>query len=124
METPLSKNPQAILVLQSRFPLAPGVPYIKETYPAIEPAAIYRFDHPQETLPGGGTIPPQPLVPGTAPEPTTGPGASQPKGPDIIMKLCPYFKWVPVGMDCNLQVLAGAAVVILGGALLIKMIKR
>lgn len=44
----------------------------------------------------------------------------------VVAKLCPYFAWMPIGTgakDCNLKVLAGAAVVILGGALLIKVMK-
>ena len=44
----------------------------------------------------------------------------------VVAQLCPYFAWMPIGTgakDCNLKVLAGAAVVILGGALLIKVMK-
>ncbi len=63
---------------------------------------------------------------GTAEAPT-GPDTAAPKAPTpggIVDQLCPYFKWVPVGgTDCNMQVLAGVAIVGLGGALLIKMLK-
>jgi hypothetical protein len=129
--------------LQSRFPLdqyariyhfddsslkgptklpAPGAPYIKETYPAIKPAAIYRFDDfvmpgATTTLPCGAPIPPQPQVPGTAPD------QLPPRGKDPIGQFCKYFKWVPVGDDCNMQVIVGATVIVLGGALLFRLIK-
>jgi hypothetical protein len=59
--------------------------------------------------------------------PSNSPGDASPPKPaagGIVDQLCPYFKWVPVGgTDCNMQVLAGVAIVGLGGALLIKMLK-
>lgn len=92
--------------------MAPGAPYIKKTYPAIEPAAIYRFDDSAmpgaiTTLPGGAPIPPQPEVPGTAPDTIL-------HNPDPIDEFCKYFKRVPVGDDCNMQVIVGATVIVLG----------
>ena len=58
-------------------------------------------------------------VPNLTPESAPAPAAK--KG-DITSQLCPYFKWMPISDDCKIQVLAGAAVVILGGAFLLKML--
>ncbi|MFZ0327753.1 MAG: hypothetical protein WBP64_02680 [Nitrososphaeraceae archaeon] len=86
-------------------------------HPQTSVTRIDRFDHPDETLPTGGAIPPQPDIAGTAP------GLPSAPKKDIVNELCPYFQWMPVGNDCTLQVLTGAAVVILGGALLFRLIK-
>lgn len=49
-------------------------------------------------------------------------GAPAAKKGDITSQLCPYFKWMPISDDCKIQVLAGAAVVVLGGAFLLRML--
>ena len=71
-------------------------------HPQTSVTRIDRFDHPDETLPTGGAIPPQPDIAGTAP------GLPSAPKKDIVNELCPYFQWMPVGNDCTLQVLTGA----------------
>jgi hypothetical protein len=104
--------------LRSRFPpggpsaqMAPDYQGVTDSNPTV-----YQFPGGERMPSGDGQ--------GQAPPPATQDDTSQQKdAKDFIKELCPAFAWMPISKDCNVQVLAGAAVVVLGGALLIKMLK-
>ena len=52
-----------------------------------------------------------------------GDSTQQKDAKDFIAQACGYFKWIPFSKDCNVQVVAGTAIVVLGGALLLKLLK-
>jgi hypothetical protein len=104
-------------------PISPTLPQTSGTLTPTSPDQAAQISRRYKNRPtpypsgdGAGGAPPA-GSPGDAPP-------EQPAAGGIVDKLCPYFKWVPVGgTDCNMQVLAGVAIVGLGGALLIKMLK-
>jgi hypothetical protein len=97
--------------LRSRFP--PGGP----DYQGVTDSnpTVHQFPGGERMPSGDGQ--------GQAP-PAQGDGApGKTDAQDYIKQFCPYFAWMPISKDCNVQVVAGAAVVLLGGALLIKLLK-
>lgn len=119
-------NPKVVYPRQPVYkPQTPTLPQTSGTLTPTDTDQAARISRRYKNAPqpypsgeGAGGSPPT-NTPGDAP-----PTSKAPAKGGIVDQLCPYFKWVPFGgTDCNMQVLAGVAIVGLGGALLIKMLK-
>ena len=111
---PSSPRPQARQgVLRSRFPN--GVPTSDYQGVTDSNPTVYQFPGGERMPSGDGQ--------GQAKPAQGGDSTQQKDAKDFIAQACGYFKWIPFSKDCNVQVVAGTAIVVLGGALLLKLLK-